>query len=141
METSARNTFTGTITSVVSSAVQTEVVITTPSGNEVVTTITNNSRDKLGIAVGKKASALVKAPFVMLEKSATPSPTSARNAFPGTVTEVISDEVISEVNGKLEDGTDICAVITTGSAKKLGVEAGKTFVFFFKAPSPIVVMA
>ncbi|ABB37672.1 molybdenum-pterin binding protein [Oleidesulfovibrio alaskensis G20] len=140
METSARNTFSGTVTAVTSSAVQSEVVITTASGNQIVTTITNNSRDRLGIAVGKKATALVKAPFVMLEKAAEPSPTSARNAFAGTVTGTIADEVVTEVNGTLQDGTPVCAVITTASAKKLGVEKGAKFIFFFKAPSPILVM-
>lgn len=138
MQTSARNTFTGTVTSVISSEVVTEVVLKTESGLEVVSVITNESRDKLNLAEGRTATALVKAHWVILEKADSPTPTSARNAFPGKVTSVTSDGVVAEIQGELSDGTPVCAVVTEGSVKKLGIATGGTFVFLFKVSAVIL---
>lgn len=138
METSARNTFHGTVIRVVSNPVLSEVVLKTDSGYEVAAVITNQSREKLGLAEGKPATALVKATWVILDKGAPPLATSPRNAFPGVVTSVISDDVVTEVQGKLADGTPVCALVTAGSFKKLKIGEGDSFVFMFKAMSVIV---
>ncbi|WP_027185995.1 TOBE domain-containing protein [Desulfovibrio inopinatus] len=138
METSARNTFHGEVTKVVSNPVMSEVTLRTSAGYEIVAIITNESREKLGLAEGKKASAMVKATWVILEKALIPPQTSARNAFPGVVTNIISDDVVVEVSGKLGDGTPICALITAGSFDKLGIGKGDSFIFMFKAMSVII---
>jgi molybdopterin-binding protein len=47
-------------------AVNTEVVIELPGGSEIVSIITKESADKLGLAVAKEAYAIIKATNVMI---------------------------------------------------------------------------
>jgi molybdopterin-binding protein len=68
MPLSARNRLTGTVTSVQTDGVMAEVVIELGDGQEVTATITSNSVDRLGIAEGDTASAVIKATEVMVEK-------------------------------------------------------------------------
>ena len=66
MRTSARNHFAGTIKDLVKGPVTTEVTITIANGVDVVATISTRSADALGLAVGKRAQALVKASSVVV---------------------------------------------------------------------------
>jgi molybdopterin-binding protein len=56
----------GKVKSINTGAVNTEVVIELPGGAEVVSTITKSSAEKLGLAVGKDAYAVIKASNVMV---------------------------------------------------------------------------
>ncbi len=66
MEISARNKMKGKVTSVSKGAVNAEVTIQLPGGDEIVSIVTNSSVEKLKIEVGKEAYAIVKASNVML---------------------------------------------------------------------------
>ncbi len=66
MQTSARNMLKGTVKQVTHGAVNTEVVIEVAPGVEVVSIITKASAERLGLAVGKHAYAIVKASDVMI---------------------------------------------------------------------------
>jgi len=66
MKISARNVMKGVVTSVEKGAVNAEVVIRLPGGQEIASIITNNSVDSLGLAKGKEAYAVVKASNVMI---------------------------------------------------------------------------
>ena len=57
---------------------------------------------------------------------------SIRNEIPGTVKEIISDKVLSEVILDTAVG-EIAAVITTRSVKALGLKAGDRAVGLVKA--------
>lgn len=138
METSARNTFNGTVTKVASNAVVAEVILKTDSGYEISAVITNQSLEKLGFKEGRRATALVKATWVILEKASVPTTSSARNTFPGVVTKVVCDDVVADVQGKLMDGTPVCALITMESYRKLDIGEGDSFFFMFKAMNVIV---
>jgi len=46
--------------------VNTEVIIEMPNGSEIVSTITRESAEKLGLAVGKEVYAVIKASNVMI---------------------------------------------------------------------------
>ena len=63
---SARNHLVGTVSRLLPGAVNTEVVIALPGGGAVAAIITNESRDRLGLAVGVPAAALFKASSVIL---------------------------------------------------------------------------
>lgn len=63
---SARNQLAGTITHLHKGAVNAEVVIGLPGGDSVAATITSESVDSLGLAVGKPATAVFKASAVIL---------------------------------------------------------------------------
>ena len=66
MKISARNVLKGTVKSVTEGAVNDEVVIVLPGGQEIVSVITKNSADSLGLTPGKEAYAVVKASNVMV---------------------------------------------------------------------------
>ena len=66
MKISARNTLKGTVKAITPGAVNTEVVIELPDGQQIVSIITKQSAESLGLAVGKEAYAVVKASNVMI---------------------------------------------------------------------------
>lgn len=66
MKMSARNTIPGTVKEVTRGPVNSEVVLEIAGGHEIVSMITTNSVDRLGLAPGKKASAFFKASNVMM---------------------------------------------------------------------------
>jgi len=66
MKTSARNTLKGTVKQLTPGAVNTEVVIELPGGIEIVSIITKASAERLELAVGKEAFAVIKASNVMV---------------------------------------------------------------------------
>ena len=66
MEISARNTFKGTVKKVVHGAVNSEVTIEVAPGVKMTAIITKSSAERLGLAEGKEAYAVVKATDVMV---------------------------------------------------------------------------
>jgi molybdopterin-binding protein len=66
--------------------------------------------------------------------------TSARNHFAGQVTAVKNGAVNDEVTLRTQDGLEIVAVITHGSASSLGLAAGKPAFALVKASSVIVMV-
>ncbi len=66
MKLSARNVIKGRVTAITPGAVNVEVVIEIAPGVEVVSIITKSSAERLGLAVGKEAYAVVKASSVMV---------------------------------------------------------------------------
>ena len=68
MELSARNLIPGKIKSVIIGMVNAEVVIEIAPGVEVVSVITKNSVERMGLKVGDTVKAMVKASSVMVAK-------------------------------------------------------------------------
>jgi molybdopterin-binding protein len=66
MKLSARNVLKGKIVKVTPGAVNSEVVLELPGGAQVVAIITKESAEKLGLAKGKDAYAVIKASSVMI---------------------------------------------------------------------------
>jgi molybdopterin-binding protein len=66
MKISARNMLQGTVKQLTPGAVNTEVVIALPGGQEIVSIITNTSAQNLGLVVGGEAYAVIKASSVMV---------------------------------------------------------------------------
>ncbi|BAY66399.1 molybdopterin binding protein [Calothrix brevissima NIES-22] len=66
MQVSARNSLKGTVKSVVSGAVNTEVTLEIAPGVEVTSIITKSSADKLQLAEGKEVYAVIKSSDVIL---------------------------------------------------------------------------
>ncbi len=66
MKLSARNMLKGKVKKVTPGAVNSEVVIELPGGQEIVSIITKSSAERLGLAVGKEAYAVIKASSVMV---------------------------------------------------------------------------
>ena len=87
MKISARNKLEGTISAVNAGPVSTEVVLDLAGGDKLVAVITSSSEKKLGLAKGKKAVGLIKAPLVTLLTDAGNYRFSARNQLAGQVRE------------------------------------------------------
>lgn len=66
MKLSARNVLKGKVINITPGAVNTEVVIELAGGAKIVSIITKESAENLGLAVGKAAYAVVKASSVMV---------------------------------------------------------------------------
>jgi len=66
MKISARNMLKGKVKQIKPGAVNAEVVIELPGGSEIVSIITKESADKLGLVVGKEAYAIIKATNVII---------------------------------------------------------------------------
>ncbi len=66
MEISARNALKASVKEIVEGAVNSEVVLELAPGIEMVAIITKSSAEKLGLAEGKQAYAVVKATDVMV---------------------------------------------------------------------------
>ena len=138
MKTSARNQFAGTVSAVKSGAINDEIELEVGGGLRVVATVTRESCEELGLKVGAKAFALVKASSVILLTDADGVRLSARNQFAGTVSQITPGAVNTEVVLGLPGGSSVAAVITNESARTLSLETGSAATALFKASSVIV---
>lgn len=66
MKISARNVLQGVVKRIETGAVNSEVVVETPSGVEIVSIVTKHSVESMGLAVGKPVYAVIKASNVLL---------------------------------------------------------------------------
>lgn len=66
MKLSARNVLKGKVKQITPGAVNSEIIVEVAGGAEVVSIITKSSAERLGLAVGKKVYAIVKASNVMI---------------------------------------------------------------------------
>ncbi len=133
MQSSARNAFFSRVASVRQGPLLTEVSMTAQHGLELVSVITTESYEGMGLAEGLAVTALVKPPEILIGKDSRKLLTSARNNFPGRVTGVRGDGVAVEVLGELSGGTPMCALITAKSVENLSIAVNDQVWFFFKA--------
>jgi molybdate transport system regulatory protein len=141
VKTSARNQFYGTVSSITRGTVNDEVTLTLPGGHTIVSVLTHESTETLGLAEGSAAFALIKASWVVLfvdDENGAPLKLSARNQLRGTVLSVKRGAVNAEVSLGLEGGAVVTAVVTNESADTLGLVEGASAVAVFKASSVIL---
>ncbi|MFO7687056.1 MAG: TOBE domain-containing protein [Desulfobacterales bacterium] len=122
--TSARNSFFGKIQAVRRGDIQSRVDLVTISGYSVVTIITNDSLDRLGLKKGALITAEVKAPWVILQRGASEPDCSAENRFHGVVARINSGKVNTEYTVRIDDGTELCAVVSSESRRRLALRVG-----------------
>ena len=136
MAVSARNQLTGTVSAVAAGAVNDEVELTLAGGAKLVAIVTHSSKEALGLAAGKEAIALIKAPWVTLATEDCGLKFSARNQFAGQVTQVTQvteGAVNATVHIKADAGFDIVAVITNESQHEMKLAAGSRAIALVKA--------
>ena len=66
MKISARNVLKGKVKSLTQGAVNSEVVVELPGGQEIVSVLTKASAERLGLSQGKEVYAVIKASSVLL---------------------------------------------------------------------------
>ena len=133
MKVSARNVFKGQVSQVQEGAVNAEVVLTLAGGEQLVAVVTKQSVRNLGIAVGKEAVALIKAPWVMLMTDSSDIRLSARNCLEGTVLSVNDGAVNAEVVIELAGGSKVYAIVTRDAVAELGLAPGVSATAVIKA--------
>lgn len=135
MLTSARNTLYGTVDSIITGAVNSELVLSL--GNEkIVATITNESVKNLDISIGNSAYAIIKSSSIILAKT-KPARISARNVISATITEVIKGAVNAEIKMVIGN-TTLTSIITNESSDELMMKQGDEVYAIFKASSVII---
>lgn len=133
MNVSARNVFKGKITALDAGAVNAEVELTTTGGDKIVTIVTEGSVKTLGLAVGKEATAYVKAPWVMLLSGDADMRFSARNQLAGKVQRLTKGGINTEVGIELPGGAVVYAIITNEAVVELGLAPGVAATALIKA--------
>ena len=121
MKTSARNAFWGTVTSVRRGAVNGEVQLEVSPRVRIVSIVTLESIDELGLEPGRRALALVNSSFVVLAAAEPALRTSARNQIPGRVirhrTGAVNDEVVLQI----DEAHTLTATVAREGADALGI--------------------
>lgn len=138
MKISARNVFNGSITSITKGAVNAEVSLTLSGGTKITSIVTNGAIDNLGLKEGMNAYAIIKASSVFVGTELDDAKISARNIMHGKIVKVIDGPVSAEVDIEIGGGNVVSAVITHGSAMKLGLKEGGKASAIFKASSVIL---
>jgi molybdate transport system regulatory protein len=141
MKASARNQFTGIVSDVLIGAVNAEVHVKLKGGQIIVATITKESVETLAIRTGIEVIALVKAPQIIIVTDFGGYRISARNQLKGTVTQVKSGAVNTEVDIELNGGQQIAATVTNDSIDTLGLRKGQDVTAIFKAGAVILAVA
>lgn len=138
MAISARNVFAGTVSEIREGAVNAEVSLSVAGGDVIVATVTLDSLKALGLAIGSAATAFVKAPSIMLVTGNDSVRFSARNHLKGSVSEVKTGAVNSEVVVKLAGGSEVKAIVTNDAVTDLALSVGSAAGVLFKAGSVIL---
>jgi molybdate transport system regulatory protein len=138
MKTTARNQLAGTIASVETGPVSTQVTIALKSGEPITATMTTAAAKRLKLKKGKEALALVKASAVVLVTDFAGWQLSARNQLAGTVSRVEKGAVSSLVVLTLPGGASITATVTNEGAEAVGLKVGVPATAVFNAYSVMV---
>ncbi len=136
MKLSARNQFPGVVCKITEGAVNGIVVIDV-NGTPVSATISMSAIKELGLEVGKKACAVIKATEVMIGLGKS-LPLSARNQFAGKVVAVEKGAVNAIVKMEVLGGLTLSSTISNSAVEELGLEAGKEALAVVKATSVMV---
>jgi len=135
MKSSARNQFSGVVTTVRNGAINDEIELEIAPGQRLVSTVTRESRQALKLEVGAKTMALIKASSVLLVSDSAGMRFSARNQLTGKVDAVMAGAVNSEVLVRLPGGALVVAIVTNASVGGMGLRQGDEVTAMFKASS------
>lgn len=124
MRTSARNALSGTVTAVTDGAVNAEVALAVSDSTTLTAIVTRDSVRELGLVPGRAATALIKAPFVILAAAGEALHTSCRNRVEGTVCRREEGAVNTEITLDIGGGKTLTAIVTQVSADALGLAVG-----------------
>lgn len=137
VRSSARNQFAGTIEALREGVVDVEVHIRIDPQLEIAATVTRESAEQLGLAVGAEVIALVKASSLMLLVDDNVR-VSARNRLWGTVSRVVEGPINAEVTLALGGGRSAVAVVTRDAVQALGLCVDARACAAFKVSSVIL---
>ncbi len=138
MKTSARNQFYGVVSAIRSGPINAEVILDLNGEDKITAVITHDSVTNLGLAVGKTAWALVKAPWIIVTPDDPGIRLSTRNRLCGKVSKLVQGPVNCEVLITLASGAVLTAIITNDALADLALAEGSRACAVFKASSVIL---
>ena len=124
IKTSATNQLFGTICTIQTGAVYSEIFVTLKGGEQLVASIPSTDVLSLDLYIGRDVLLLVNAPEIIVISGALDVSLSARNILSGTVIRVQHGGVDSEIIIQLPSGESLVAKITQTSAETLGLSSG-----------------
>ena len=124
MRTSARNALRGVVAGVAGGPVSAEVTLTIAPGVDLISVITRQSVEDLGLAPGVPAIALIKANFVGLAPAGAAANAGVRNTLIGTIVRREDGTANSEVTLELDAGKTLTATMAREGAQTLGLDVG-----------------
>jgi molybdate transport system regulatory protein len=119
-----------------------EIQLALAGGERILTLITSDRSLTMRLEVGRDAIALIRASSVILTTDDTGGlKLSARNLLSGTIKDLRTDLVNTEVVIALKGQDTLVAIVTTEAAKELELTVGKTVNAIFKATDVILGVA
>lgn len=137
MKISARNVFEGRVTGLLPGPVNTEVSLALGGGAALVAVVTADSARELGLAIGGRAWAIVKAPWVFVTTGGAGARRLAVNEWQGSVSALKRGSINAEVAVTLPGGAVVHAVLTQEAVSELGLAPGVPATVMVK-PSQVV---
>lgn len=141
MKLSARNIWAGQVAAIETGAVNSIVKVALKGGDAIVSVITNNSVERLGLQPGGEVLAIAKSSSVMIGLSLQKDHLSARNIMAGTVAHILEGAVNDEVTIQLAGGSTVTSIITRESVHRLGLVPGVEAQAVIKASSILLAVA
>lgn len=141
MKISARNVWLGHVVQIEKGAVNSVVTVALQGPDTIVSVITENSVQRLGLQPGVQVLAIVKAPSVMLGLEVDRQKISARNILEGQVNRIVSGVVNDEAIIDLAGGNTVTSILTSASVKRLGLVAGMKIAAIIKASDVLLAIA
>ena len=138
MKTSSRNAYVGKITAIILGGLNDEVELSLPTGEKIYGQLAHASSDRLGLAVGKEAMALVKATEILLVNDNDDYEVCCRNQFTGKVLKLVRGFVNGEVILQTPSGFELSATVSLEGLNRLRVERGATVTAAFKSSNVII---
>jgi len=124
MRISAKNICYGRVCVIRRGDLLAEVVIALKSGHSILSIITAESVESLGLVVGEGVYAVIKASSVLISSDVEGLKISAGNLIPGRVVSIRTDAVMGEVILDIGGGDTIAATVSAGGAQGLELSEG-----------------
>ena len=141
MKISARNVWLGTVSKVEKGAVNSVVTVALRGSDTIVSVITDNSVQRLGLELGSEVLVIVKASSVMLGQEIDPKKISARNLLTGRISRIVPGVVNDEITIDLAGGNTVTSIITSASVKRLELKEGMEITAVIKASDVLLATA
>lgn len=137
MQISARNQIQGTVEFIDSGKINSQVYVKLKSGYTLVSVITNDAVEALGVKIDDEVTAFFKSSSVLITTDLTLN-ISARNKFQGKIEKLHIGEVNAEVIIGIGNSDRIASVITSNSIESLKLEEGMEVSAIIKATDVMI---
>lgn len=135
---SARNVWLGKVSAIERGVVNSVVTIALKGKDSIVSMISDDSVQQLGLSHGMEVLVIVKASSVMLGHEIASEKISARNLLRGQVHRLVPGAVNDEITIDLACGNTVTAIVTSASAKRLDITVGSDITAVIKASDVVL---